>query len=750
MPSAPYSGESPAENAGLQRFKIIENLKHLSTANPLTENGALMVGNAAHKFRDGFVNAAPDTAIWDQYWNNQGGTFVNGGGNSSGSSYLRISLDPLTADSEYILESKQLFQMPSRMIAGISASQRILGQEVEFSFVGVNDNGDTDYSVPATVEAEISGNVSIASNVATINFLVAHPFKGGDRVIVRGCQEKRLNVGPVQVTVVTATQITVPCTLTNGSYAAAGIVSQVSPCDFAKNAFGMIFENTSATQASFFTRRNGSSTRYTPAQTISTLTGSQTNTSPYTDAWNSASLQELLINMHEGMCVSKSSDSTTAAGTNFRFSQSLPDEEIDYKLRFRVKNLANLSRPVAKISSASKSGSTTATITTLAPHGLTVGDFIQIYGILDQTNFANLTTSTAVATVIDANNFTIAFGASATSTSSGGFVVLNNGSVALPGAINLAIASVARVNNILTVTMNTTATGLVAGEYCNLYGMTGSAAAYEGAYKVLRQTGTTYELESVGVDFGSIATGGGVIKRTDVRLHFVSELEYARHLVEIFNQNGSADAQRAVSVNVANTPTVTASNLSTNLAQVGGTNTVNGGVAGILAVGGNIAHSTAATANPIPIGGRVQSTLDTSLTNNDTSFLAVTTAQQLYVKSFGTSENDWQYAPPSGGIVNSTAGVTIRTAGAASIRNYATAVDLSWDALTNATEFCIRDGASGTVLYRHKIPSGASGRFSQTFPTPIRGSAATLMEIATITASGAGGVFANIQGYQSF
>ena len=57
-------------------------------------------------------------------------------------------------------------------------------------------------------------------------------------------------------------------------------------------------------------------------------------------------------------------------------------------------------------------------------------------------------------------------------------------------------------------------------------------------------------------------------------------------------------------------PTSTASN---NLAQVGGTAVVTGGVAGILAVGGNIAPGTARTANPLPLGGADASNLTRTL-----------------------------------------------------------------------------------------------------------------------------------------
>ena len=46
-----------------------------------------------------------------------------------------------------------------------------------------------------------------------------------------------------------------------------------------------------------------------------------------------------------------------------------------------------------------------------------------------------------------------------------------------------------------------------------------------------------------------------------------------------------------------------ASTLSANVSQVGGTAVVTGGVAGIQAIGGNIAVGAAPTANPVPIGG---------------------------------------------------------------------------------------------------------------------------------------------------
>lgn len=54
-------------------------------------------------------------------------------------------------------------------------------------------------------------------------------------------------------------------------------------------------------------------------------------------------------------------------------------------------------------------------------------------------------------------------------------------------------------------------------------------------------------------------------------------------------------------------------NQSVNVAQVGGTNTVTGGVAGLQAVAGNVAPDVAITANPLGIGGRASAVAPTDV-----------------------------------------------------------------------------------------------------------------------------------------
>lgn len=514
----------------------------------VTENDALAVGNAIQKFRDGFVTGTPDVNTWDVVWNNQGSSSVDSGGDSFGASYMRVSMCPITAESEFICTSKQMFKFPVRFGYGMSLSQRYLGQEFELSLVGCDADGVVDKIAPFTALA-ISGTVSVTTNVATINFATAHGLKGGDRVVLFGNSEKRLNVGPVIVTVVTSTQITVPCTLANATYTAGGSVYFAHPLDYVSNSVGLVYENTTVTNASFVAVRNGAKFKSINS-TVITTTAIQSNTNPYTDAFNSAGDMEILANMEEAIYRGVAADGLAAPTGSGRFSQGIPDEEKFYKIRIRAKNLINLSRPVARITAISKTGTTTATVTTDVAHGLAVNDLVQIYGVRDIANFPNLVAQTAVASIVSPTQFTIIIGTASTTSSAGGMVFLVNGSVLATTAQNINVQSISRTNNILTIIGNSSWAGLLSGEFIQLHGCNAtSMGLYDGYYKVLRIASSILEVESIGTNFTSINCGGAVIKRTDFRLNYVRLMDFTRHTVELTNSRGVNDAQKALSVN---------------------------------------------------------------------------------------------------------------------------------------------------------------------------------------------------------
>lgn len=128
--------------------------------------------------------------------------------------------------------------------------------------------------------------------------------------------------------------------------------------------------------------------------------------------------------------------------------------------------------------------------------------------------------------------------------------------------------------------------------------------------------------------------------------------------------------------------------------------------------------------------------------------LQATAYGALVTRPFSLPDNEWVYAAAASGISNTTTAVTIKAAAAAGLRNYITACQLSSDALGAGTEFVIRDGAAGTVLWRQKVgTAGIVNGIGIAFPSPLKGTAATLLEVATLTASITGSFYANCQGY---
>lgn len=107
--------------------------------------------------------------------------------------------------------------------------------------------------------------------------------------------------------------------------------------------------------------------------------------------------------------------------------------------------------------------------------------------------------------------------------------------------------------------------------------------------------------------------------------------------------------------------------------------------------------------------------------------------------------NPWRYAAETGGIDNSNTAVTIKAA-TPSACNYITSIQIDTATLGAGTELAIRDGAGGTVLWRCGLKTTAMPLVSVSFPTPLKGSQNTLLEVVTLTAV-TGDVLFNAQGY---
>jgi len=191
----------------------------------------------------------------------------------------------------------------------------------------------------------------------------------------------------------------------------------------------------------------------------------------------------------------------------------------------------------------------------------------------------------------------------------------------------------------------------------------------------------------------------------------------------------------------------------TALAAVTGTAvvTINGArgvITGVQAIQGAAFDGTTTTTLRLLVGGTVRTAAAAAVAVSSVVNLPITSGRQVIQKPFGPAETDWVYAAATGGITNTTTAVTIKAAGAANIRNYVTGLDIMAQALGAATEVAIRDGAGGAVLWRTYIGTGGQIMTHVNFPTPLKGTAATLLEVVTLTASVTGAVFFNAQGYQ--
>lgn len=158
---------------------------------------------------------------------------------------------------------------------------------------------------------------------------------------------------------------------------------------------------------------------------------------------------------------------------------------------------------------------------------------------------------------------------------------------------------------------------------------------------------------------------------------------------------------------------------------------------------GDAAHDAAIAGNPLRIAGRAITADYTSVASGDTADLVTTLNGHLVVQPYSIPELSWSYAAASGGITNTT-GVTAKTAAGAGIRNYITGVDVVNGHATVSTDVQIRDGASGTVLWRG-FAQAAGGGVSRIFDPPLRGGANTLVEVACGTTGTA--TYFNLTGY---
>jgi hypothetical protein len=160
---------------------------------------------------------------------------------------------------------------------------------------------------------------------------------------------------------------------------------------------------------------------------------------------------------------------------------------------------------------------------------------------------------------------------------------------------------------------------------------------------------------------------------------------------------------------------------------------------GNFTVVGSAAHSAGASGNPVRVAGRVSTAADTTLAAGDVSDLFVTSSGQLVQKPYAAAELDWQYT----GVLTTTTAQAVRAAGAAGVRNYVTGVQYQ-NTNATATTVLVQDGA--TTIAQFHAPANMALPAVIPFRTPLRGTAATALNVNCGTA--AANILMNVQGYQ--
>ena len=530
--------------------------------------------NITSKFREAFEILSTDR------WNIAAGAgdIVQVDGNTAAASYLVVSKSPWDAGNETVLESALTFMLPVELAFGAHRSQLSLGQEFSFELV------DTSTPMADVPELAITSITQTAS-VLTVDTTLPHGLTPGKSIGIRGCSNQLINYpslvvasipSPTQFTVTAGPGGTILSQAVANPAGAKGFVYFRERMGRANNGVSQIIESASLTQTSMYVRSESGDAL--PSGTIVGAHGVTVGSSASVQLVNSvgsyafAATTEYRINVQADRTqwYDSAVDSVSAVNSRALRTQVCPDPSETYKFRIRAVNNKALTVLTAKVISAVKTGTTTATFTTDRPHGLVTNDLITYYGNsnVGAAAFPNVAVATAV-TVLTPTTFTMVIGTASTVTGYGGVISKVQGG-------NL-ISYGANANSGVSTTLTTLATGerrleligaiawagLSIGDYVDLSGVSnvsnGALLGVDGAWKVLNFITTSLLLvpatpafaATLPANFGPTTSGGAVTRRTDLRVSFVRVFDYERQRVEILSRP-TGDLSAAVGVQVQN------------------------------------------------------------------------------------------------------------------------------------------------------------------------------------------------------
>ena len=688
-----------------------------------------------------------------------GGSFVTKQSTSNGQSFVAVSVSPLTTGESQLVQDVP-FSLPAALefegsivrnkavVPSVSAFENASSGAATISPINILSIYQSSADLGVAYNATAGTIVTIVLETALPDASSATPVFLSDWVHVTGIVDSRLNYYNLAIKYISPDRKTITCGFSDEAALPSLAIPAIAPTlgtakvyfynntAGAYNATGFRFSGTTATSAVLFSQFGGGDVQVTGTllgdqrTTISTTAPNYVNSVYGEYELKASSRFKIEIRPDEVSWSDKTVDSVGVAWTP-RLSRTAvkPAVQAVLRPRFRIHSPVSMSRPIAKIVSISKAGTTTTTINTDVAHGLTTGNYITIKGVKDQTNFAAITTPTQV-TVTSATQFTIVHGSAVTATSYGGSVILCNGSQDQGGIIGQTVQSaVAYAGNTswLQLTGSAAWSGINIGDYVELHGCridtTGVDSGLDGAWEVAYLSTTTLLLKPITSIVGTrisptfstslnIACGGSLILRTTLRSHDLMLKEFSEYQVMIDGQ-GSTRVDKAIPVNMVTTGTITGT------------------------VQGTVASGATAATNPVGIGGLAQTSNPTAVTSGQAVRTLHTALGAVVNKPFSIPELDWSYT----GIITTTTQTAMKAAAGAGVKNYLTGIQLQNTSAT-ATTVIVQDGS--TTKWQVSLPASMATPVDYLFLSPIQttGNAAL-----NITMGAVANVYVNAQGY---
>lgn len=426
----------------------------------LSNSGATVVSGSIDKWRDSFNAINTDTWLQQLAPND----FIGVAGNCQGSSFLSLCVSPFNASTRSSLKGvigERSFVPPCIFGFGLSLSQRESGTLALIRLASVDESGNiiledgkTDTYVSGTVSLS---SITVSSNIATIITQTPHTFQYDDLIVISNAKDTRMNMLIRITSIINQRQFTASLTIANGTYNIGSLctATKISLDCFANNTTGYAYYDATSSQAVYFTSDSGSTTLVSQQSSFGTAYTDPLIPSSQNFAVNSQPRfnTEIKMTADQVRYMSWPTDSMSI-GSSYKRTQCIPDPLKTYVPVLELITLPNRAKPIM-ITSAVKNGTTTATVTTDTAHMLQDGAYVRIYGAVDQTNFPNIVTETAI-TYISPTSFSLTWGTSVTQTIYGGIVMPVNGTGSSTGAINTSVRGTTAYANALYVGTNAT------------------------------------------------------------------------------------------------------------------------------------------------------------------------------------------------------------------------------------------------------------------------------------------------------